>query len=200
MKLLKSIVIVILVMIAIPLIVALFVPKDFNNESEIVINQPRQQVFDYVKHLKNQDHYGKWNQIDPDMKKDYEGTDGTVGFIAYWDSENSDVGKGQQKITNIVEGERIDTELLFDGWDDPMTASLITKDTEEENQTLVTWEASGRMPYPFNLMSLFYDMEEDFKEGLDNLKNVLEAQETITSNNKEFLLEYINQTTQNLKE
>lgn len=200
MKLLKSILIVIVVMIAIPLIVALFIPKTFTSESEIVINQPKEQVYDYVRHLKNMDEYAIWNLKDPDMKKDYEGEDGTVGFIAHWDSENNEVGKGNQKITNIVENEQVESEIRFDGWDDPMISTLLLEPAENENQTRVRWTSTGTMPYPFNIMSLFYDAEEDMNESLENLKNVLESQETITVNNKDFLLEYLQQTTSALSE
>jgi hypothetical protein len=48
--------------------------------------------------------------------------------------------------------------------------------TEEvsSNQTKVIWGISGRTPYPWNLVSLFYDMGNDFEKGLLNLKNLLE--------------------------
>jgi len=32
------------------------------------------------------------------------------------------------------------------------------------------------MPYPFNIMGLFFDMNKDFKAGLSNLKEILEKQ------------------------
>ena len=68
--------------IALFLIVALFVKKDYAVEREIIINKPKQVVFDYVKILKNQDAYSVWNMKDLAAKKTYTGTDGTVGFIA----------------------------------------------------------------------------------------------------------------------
>ena len=81
MRILKKIIIVIAILIAIPLIVALFVKKDYAIERQVVINKPKQEVFNYIKFLKNQDNYSKWNMIDPNMKKAYTGTDGTVGFL-----------------------------------------------------------------------------------------------------------------------
>ena len=41
----------------------------------------------------------------------YTGVDDTKGFIAAWDSQNKNAGKGEQKITNIVENTLIDTEV-----------------------------------------------------------------------------------------
>ena len=84
MKNLKKIFAVIAIIIAIPLVVALFVKKDYVVEREIIINKPKAEVFEYIKFLKNQDNYSKWNMMDPDMKKTYQGTYGTVGFISAW--------------------------------------------------------------------------------------------------------------------
>src|SRR5688572_26346634 len=98
MKILKTIGIALAVIIAAFLLVAVFVKKDYAVEREITINKPKQQVFDYIKYLKNQDNYSKWNMMDPGMTKSYRGTDGTVGFVAAWDSQKEDVGAGEQEI------------------------------------------------------------------------------------------------------
>ncbi len=103
MKILKTILIAVGILIAVPLIVSLFVKKDYEVEREITIDKPKEDVFDYVKFLKNQDNYSKWATMDPDMKKTYRGTDGTVGFISAWESNNKDVGKGEQEIKKITE-------------------------------------------------------------------------------------------------
>ncbi len=73
MKILKKILIVVVILIAIPLVIALFVKKEYAVEREVTINKPKQVVFNYVKHLKNQDNYNKWVRMDPNMKKDFRG-------------------------------------------------------------------------------------------------------------------------------
>ena len=88
MKIVKKVLIVVVVIVAIPLIIALFVKKEYSIEREITINKPQQEVFSYVKYLKNQDNYSKWVMTDPAMKKDFRGTDGTEGFVYAWDSKN----------------------------------------------------------------------------------------------------------------
>ena len=108
MKILKTIGITLAVIIGAFLLVALFVKKDYAVKREITISKPNQQVFEYIKYLKNQDNYSKWNMMDPAMTKTYSGTDGTVGFVAAWDSQNENVGKGEQEIKGITEGERMD--------------------------------------------------------------------------------------------
>lgn len=178
MRILKKILIALAIIIAIPLIVALFVKKDYAVEKEIVINAPKAEVFEYIKFLKNQDNYSKWNKIDPNMKKTYTGTDGTVGFISAWESKNENVGVGEQEILKITEGERIDTKLRFkvpfEAQDD---AYMITEDAEN-NQTKVKWGFKGAFPYPMNLMGLFLNMDKeigsDLETGLNNLKTILE--------------------------
>lgn len=82
MNILKKILIAIAMLIAAVLLAALFIKKDYAVEKQIVINKPKQTVFDYIKLLKNQDNYSKWAMMDPNMTKTYRGTDGTVGFVS----------------------------------------------------------------------------------------------------------------------
>ncbi|TDD96626.1 SRPBCC family protein [Flavobacterium cellulosilyticum] len=178
MKTLKKIVIVILVIIAIPLVTALFVKKDYAVEREITIDKPKTVVFDYVKLLKNQDHYSKWATMDPAMIKTYRGTDGTVGFVSKWESKMDDVGVGEQEIKKIAEGERIDFELRFFKPFEATEPAFMTTEAVTDNQTKVKWGFSGHMNYPLNLMMLFMDFEkmigDDLQTGLNKLKIELE--------------------------
>ncbi|CAM3465622.1 SRPBCC family protein [Sphingobacterium prati] len=169
MKVVKKFLIVLAILIAIPLIVALFVPKKFAAQSEITIDKPKQEVFNYVKFMRNQDHFGVWQLSDPQMKKSEVGTDGQVGFKYSWDGEK--VGKGSQTITRIVEGETIETSLDF-GFGEPSKGYFILKEISLD-QTAVTWGITGKSPYPWNLMNLFMNMNKDFDQGLKNLKNIL---------------------------
>ena len=92
MKILKRILIIIAILIAIPLVVALFVKRDFMASQQIIINKPNAEVFNYLKYLKNQNNYSKWALMDPNMKKTFRGTDATVGFVSAWESESDDLG------------------------------------------------------------------------------------------------------------
>jgi len=179
MKILKTILIAVGILIAIPLFVSLFAKKDYEVEREITINKPKEEVFDYLKYLKNQDNYSKWATMDPDMKKTYRGTDGTVGFVSAWESDNKDVGKGEQEIRKITEGERIDFELRFFEPFESTEPAYMSTESVSENQTKVKWGFNGHMDYPMNIMMLFMDFEkmigDDLDTGLKNLKSVLEA-------------------------
>jgi hypothetical protein len=178
MKILKKILLFIVAIVAIALIAALFISNDMKAEREIVIKKPKQQVFDYIKYVKNQDNFSKWNKMDPGMKKTYIGTDGTVGFSYAWDSEKGEVGKGSQTITAIKEGERMDCDLHFLKPFESKAKTYFATTVVNDSTTKVTWAFDSKMPYPFNLMKLFMNMEkaigDDFSTGLTNLKAVLE--------------------------
>lgn len=178
MKLLKKLLLAAAIIIAIPLIIALFTKKEYGVEREILINKPKQEVFDYIKHLKNQDHYSKWANMDPNMKKEYRGTDATIGFVSAWDSDKEDVGKGEQEIKKIIEGERVDFELRFLKPFEATEAAYMITEANSENTTKVKWGFNGHMPYPMNILLLVMNMEEviggDLQTGLSQLKVVLE--------------------------
>jgi hypothetical protein len=169
----------ILILLAIPLVIALFIDNKYRVENEILIQQPKAEVFTYVKSLRNQDKFSKWATIDPNIKKTYSGTDSTVGFVSAWESDHPEVGKGEQEIIKINEGERIDFEFrFFEPFEGVYTGYMITESISE-NQTKVRWGFDGRMDYPFNLMLLTSNfqntMKKEFGEGLQNLKNQLES-------------------------
>ena len=118
--------------------------------------------------------------MDPNMKKDYRGTDGTVGFVSAWESQADSVGKGEQEIKKITEGERIDFELRFEKPFEATDFAYMTTESLDSSQTKVKWGFNGKMPYPMNLMCLFMDMDAmlcpDLAKGLSNLKGILEKQ------------------------
>ena len=92
MKILKSLIFIILGLIALLLIAGLFIKKEYGVERQVVILKSRTEVFNYIKLLRNQDNFSVWATRDPGMKKEFRGTDGTVGAISAWDSESDEVG------------------------------------------------------------------------------------------------------------
>lgn len=114
MKTLKNLLIIVLILIAIPLVTALFVPTDYQVYTSVTIDQPNDSVYKYLSHLKNQNEFSPWASLDPNMKNIYKGKDGTVGFISHWESNHPQVGTGEQEITKLTPGHRIDTELRFE--------------------------------------------------------------------------------------
>jgi uncharacterized protein YndB with AHSA1/START domain len=164
--------------IVIMLLLALFVNKNYKVEREIAINKPVNEVFTYIRYLKNQDSYNKWIMRDPRAKKEFTGTDGTVGFIYAWDSDDKHMGKGEQEIRKVKQDERMDLELRFKKpFEDTANVYFITE-AAGEKLTNVKWAMEGSNNYPRNLMNLFMDkmLGGDLETSLGTLKTVIEKQ------------------------
>ncbi|GGH09319.1 SRPBCC family protein [Mucilaginibacter phyllosphaerae] len=166
--------------IVIVLLLAAIAPKAYAIQRSIIINKPRRQVFDYVKYLRNQDHYSKWVMMDPNKRMAYTGTDGTEGYNAAWDSDMKQAGKGNQTIEKIVDGERVDIRVVFIKPFAGVADTYIATQSVTENTTSVKWAFASKMPFPMNAMLLFVNMEKmlgrDLEESMNNLKQVLEKQ------------------------
>ncbi len=179
MKILKYLGIGLLVIVALVLIIALFVPKDVVYEKSILINAPIETVWENTNSLADMDKWNPWDEKDPMMVKDFSGIDGTIGAMQSWDSDVKEVGKGSQTITNIEAPTLFETDLLF------LTpyeseAKAYVKLAQEGDQTNVTWGFKSVMPYPLNITSLFINMEsmmgEDWNKGLTKLKTISETE------------------------
>ena len=177
-KIVKVTGLILLSLVVIMLLIAAFVKKDYAVERSITLNLPNQVVYDYVKYLKNQNSFSVWAKIDPNMKVEFRGTDGTVGFVSAWDSPVKEAGKGEQEIIKMEEGKRIDYEIRFL---EPMKSTdyaYIVFDSVNDSTTNVVWGFFGKMKYPMNTMLLFMDMDKmlgkDLDGGLHNLKAILE--------------------------
>lgn len=144
------------VLVAIPLLVAAFVRKEYVVEREIIINKPKNEVFDYLKQIKNQADYSQWD----------------VNFTSHSDKNN--------EILHIEEGKRIDFSLGdFEQFDTNDTAYFITEDYEG-NKTKVRWGIKGKMAYPANLLLIDISIEQrignDLETGLENLQSVFDEE------------------------
>jgi len=164
--------------IALVLIAALFVKKSYTIERSVTINHPKQQVYDFVKLIRNSEQYSKWVMADPNSRRQMRGEDGTVGFVYAWDSDMKNVGKGEQEIVALVDGERIDHEIRFaKPFEGKADVTMQTK-SDGNGQTIVVWAFSSAMKYPINIMMLFVNFEKmlgnDMQESLANLKALLE--------------------------
>ncbi|KAF2327186.1 SRPBCC family protein [Flavobacterium daemonense] len=178
MGFIKKILIALILIIAIVLIAAAIMPKDYAVEREITINKPVDSVFNYVRSLKNQNEFSVWAKLDPKMKSTFTGTDGQVGSISAWESEVKEVGKGEQEITKITEGKRIDFDLRFKEPMNDTAVGFMSTESVSGNQTKVKWGINGVMPYPMNIMLPMMKMDQmignDLQKGLENLKAKME--------------------------
>ena len=178
MKVFKLILVFLVSIIVLVLVVALFVPREYRVERDVSIQATKADIFQFLRYLRNQEQFTVWAKMDPNMKREYRGTDGTVGFVSAWESENKNVGSGEQEIIGIIEGERIDYELrFFEPFETVGKAYFITEAIDSAS-TRVTWGFKGKSPYPWNVMLLVMNMDDmlgnDLEQGLENLKALME--------------------------
>jgi hypothetical protein len=168
-----------LLTVAIIVLLVFIAPKDYKISRSVIIDKPYFSVYDYLKFIKNQDHWSPWKKKDPTMRQEFIGVDGEVGFVAKWEG-NSDVGIGEQEIIEITKNESIVTIFRFLKPWKSISQSVIKVENLGNMQTKVTWVFMGDNEFPSNLFMLFYDLEKavgrDFEEGLKNLKVLLEKE------------------------
>ena len=159
------------------LVLYLLAPATYDVSRTVEVRKAPEAVFDYLKYLRNQDDWSPWGQKDPNMKKGFRGTDGTVGAVSTWEG-NKQVGAGEQEITRIVSGQRIESQLRFlKPWKSTSDAYLEVEPAP--GGSLIRWGFKGSNGFPMRLMMLFMSMDKmvgkDFEEGLSNLKARLES-------------------------
>lgn len=161
--------------VALFLILALLTKKGYDVRRELVINAPIQEVFSYLKHLKNQDHFNIWVMTDPDAQKTFKGEDGTIGFVYAWNG-NKKSGEGEQEIKNITEGQIIETEIRFVRPFAAIAYANYKTEALSDNQTKITWNNASTMKYPLNIMVPIVErmLAKDMDTSLSNLKKILE--------------------------
>jgi hypothetical protein len=163
--------------IALLLFIPLFFKKEHYVKRSVNINTPSQKVFDYIKLINNQEKYSKWAAADADRKKEFKGTDGTVGYTYSW-SGNKNAGEGSKEIKKIIEGKLIETEMRFVK---PMTAiAEVIMETEplSQNETKVSWSNRSNLKYPLNIMVPMVErmLAKEMDSSLLTLKNILESE------------------------
>lgn len=145
-------------------------------EKSIDIKKSSGEVFDYLKFTRNQDNFSIWNMADPSMKKEYKGTDGTVGFVYCWDSTVRNVGAGEQETKAVNEGKSIEFEVRFFRPMKNIGKAFFYLEGSGDGTTSVTWVFDSPSKFPYTLFSFFFKkvLGKDLENGLANLKGILE--------------------------
>ena len=176
MKILKKIGLVLLVIIVLVCVISLFLPSNVKVERSLVINAPSEVVFEQINNLKNWDKWAVWNQMDPNMTKEYFGPERGSGSGYSWKSENKNVGHGKLTITESKANELINTDLEFA--DQGISKGGFTFSTEGAG-VKVNW--SMDMDMGMNPIGKFFGLAmdkmlgPDFEKGLAQLKQVSES-------------------------
>jgi effector-binding domain-containing protein len=161
------------------LVFGLVEPRDIIVKRSILVQAPKDSVFEQVVNFKNWPNWSPWQKLDSGMKTTYEGVDGQPGSGYTWAGDENKVGSGEMKST-AVQGTNMqyDFHLNIKPWQLNATGSLDVKDTTNGN-VLVTWTFNKHSAYPFNAAAMFLDLEKwmgpDLETGLQNIKKYTES-------------------------
>lgn len=140
------------------------------------VDAPPEQVRAHVVDFRQWRAWSPWEDLDPDLQRDYSGPRSGVGATYAW-SGNKKAGKGSMEITRVSD-QRVDLRLQFEkpfAADNEVFFDLLPVD----GGTQVTWGMSGVTTGVFGLVTKVVSMDrfvgKDYEKGLASLKSVAEA-------------------------
>jgi hypothetical protein len=170
------------ILIGIAAVVALFVvvvatrPAKFHIERSITIAAPPANAFANVNDFHKWVGWSPWEQLDPTMKKTFEGAPEGVGSVYSWVG-NDKVGQGRMTIERSVAPSLVGLKLEFIKPWQATNATTFSFDAVPEG-TKVTWAMDGTNNFSAKAFSLFMNMDKlvgrDFERGLQALKGLAE--------------------------
>jgi len=150
---------------------------DFEVVRNTTIAAPPERVHGLIDDFHAWRQWSPWEDVDPELRRDYSGPDAGVGARYAWEG-NRKAGKGDMEIVGSAP-ERVDVRLSFQK---PMKATndvafLLTP--AGEGATDVTWRMTGRTTGMAALFSKVMSMDrlvgKDFEKGLARMKTAAES-------------------------
>ena len=153
-------------------------PAGFRISRSVRIAAPASAVFRHVNDFHLWRAWSPWEEMDPELKRAYSGESSGAGAAYAWVG-NPQVGEGGMTITQSRPHEEIDIRLEFVR---PFKATneVFFKFKPEGENTVVTWDMTGRYNFMSKAMGLFMNFDKmvggQFDQGLAKLKTVVEAE------------------------
>lgn len=172
---LKIIGVIVLLIIGYAVIAMLAFGKNYHYEKSMVINAPKEKVWQQISSMKAFNQWNPWMKLDKTMKITYTGNPGEVGDKYCWDSKNDDAGAGCQEIKELVLNEKQKTEMIFvKPFEGQATSEIVL--SPEGNATKVVWTMDTEQDPMMKIMRpmMDYQMGKSYEEGLNNLKALVE--------------------------
>ncbi|MFZ4930064.1 SRPBCC family protein [Chryseobacterium sp. Mn2064] len=170
--LLKIIGIIVLLIVVYALVAVLAFSKEYHYEKSVVINAPKEKVWQYVGSLKG---YNMWDPFSKEIKNisiTYSGDGDKIGDSYHWKGDDNE---GEQTITGMMPNEKMMTNLRFiqpfEG-----NAKVVFTLTPEGNGTKVTWAIDNELNNMMKIMKpmMNSNMDKMFGQGLEDLKKLSE--------------------------
>ena len=171
----KTIVIIVVVVLAGILGYAATLPDTFRVERTISIKAPPEKIFARINDFHEWGNWSPYEKLDPAMKRTFSGAASGKGAAYAWDGSDK-VGAGRMEISDTSPSK---TLIKLD-FTKPFKSSNVAEfsvDTQGDSSN-VTWAMYGPAPYVSKVMGLFFNMDsmigKDFESGLANLKTAVE--------------------------
>lgn len=153
--------------------------KEYDIYRTLIINNPKAEVYGYVRQLKNQKYWIPWFGENPQLVLKLKGEDGKPGAALYWNGKSKfGEEEGVQKIVKVKQGKVFESQLMFVKPYKTLSLSYIGVKEVSEDRTKIVWGLRGVHRFPASVVMLFYGLErvvgKDLEEGLSNLKSILE--------------------------
>lgn len=169
--------IVIVAIVVSIIIVALLIRKELNIERSIIINKPIKEVFEYLRFMRNLDNFSVWNMADPNMHKEFRGTDGEPGFVYIWNSSTvKNIGAGEEEIIEIDKNKKIEFEIRFKRPMQSTAKASFILESVSADKTNVEWDLYSKSKFPISILKSVLEkmLGKDLEKSLQNLKKLLE--------------------------
>jgi Polyketide cyclase / dehydrase and lipid transport len=172
----KTIVIVLVVVVAAILGYAATRPDIFTVQRAASIKAPPEKIFPLIDDFHRWPVWSPWEKMDPDMKRTYSGSAAGKGAAYAWQG-NSKVGEGRMEILDDPAPSKVVIKLDFiKPFEGHNVATFLL--VPRGDVTDVTWTMDGPSPFVAKLMGVFTNMDKmigsDFEAGLANLKAAAE--------------------------
>jgi len=142
----------------------------------IFIDTTPEAAYTEISDFKTWPNWGPWFAKDSTMTVEYGETSQGLGATYKWTSENQ--GNGDMEILETVPGRSMKTQINFDGMGSSNGYWTLEP---KDGGTQVTWGFTGELPFFFRFWVDGMDagIGPDFENGLNNLKEILEARKPV---------------------
>ena len=127
-------------------------------ERSATIDAPPARIYDQIADFHNWTNWSPWEDLDPELRRDYSGAESGTGAIYGW-SGNRKAGQGRMEITDATQPSRVQIDLVFEK---PFKARNDTVFTikPEGSGSQVTWTMSGKKTFMTKVMGIFKSMDK----------------------------------------
>jgi uncharacterized protein YndB with AHSA1/START domain len=172
----KTVLIVVVVLIAAILVYAATMPDDFRVQRTTSIKASPEKIFALINDLHRWDSWSPWEKMDPAMQRTFSGATAGKGAVYAWQG-NSKVGEGRMEIADASPPSRVMIKLDFIKPIEGHNTAEFTLDPKGDS-TNVTWSMYGPSAYIAKVIGVFASMDKmigkEFETGLANMKAVAE--------------------------